>query len=184
MKKQLRTELRKKRALLENKELMSGEIAVRFLESELYKNSGTVLLYFSVGSEVSTGEIFKKALSDGKKVAFPVCENGEGAMSFYFVRSEEELEEGMYSIPSPKKECEKFISEKNALCIVPGLSFDKKGYRLGYGKGYYDRFLSSFEGLSVGLCYESMLCEELPTDDFDKNVDCLITDKKIYNFNC
>lgn len=183
MKKAKRAELKKLREGIPDKALLNGRIADRFLSSELYKNADTLLLYYSVGSEPSTREIFKAALSDGKRVAFPVCTDANGFMAFYYVSGEADLEEGMYGIRAPRKECEKYSFKDGGVCVVPGLSFDSEGYRIGYGKGYYDRFLSEFKGSSVGLCYEALLSEGLPRDAFDKNVNYLITDKKIYNFN-
>ena len=177
-----RKELKQLRNSLENKKLLSNLIEKSFVESDFYKNSEVLLLYYSVGSEVATDGIFRKALIDKKRVAFPVCVDTNGNMQFYYINDESDLEEGMYGIKAPKNHCKKFTCAENALCIVPGLSFDKKGYRLGYGKGYYDRFLGSFEGISVGLSFECLVCDALPTDEHDKKVDCLITDKRIYKF--
>lgn len=183
MKSEKRKELKKLRNSLENTEYLSEKIAKTFLETDIYKNAEVLLLYCSVSSEVSTDEIFHQALLAQKRVAFPVCVDSNGYMEFYFVKDETDLAEGMYGIKSPKTACERYAYCENAVCIVPGLAFDKNGYRLGYGKGYYDRFLEKFKGISVGLCFDEMLADTLPTDDFDKKVDYLITDKKIYKFN-
>lgn len=183
MKKQKRSELKRLREELGDKELLSLKISQAFLTSELYKNAETLLLYYSVGSEVSTADIFKTALKDKKRVAFPRCIDDEGFMEFYYVRLESELTEGMYGIKEPSSGCERYSFSDGGLCVVPGLSFDFYGYRIGYGKGYYDRFLSQFKGIAVGLCYDALVSESLPRDKYDKNVNCLITDKKIYNFN-
>lgn len=181
MKNEKRKELKTLRDSLKNRTFKDTLITESFLSSDIYKNAETLLLYYSVGSEVSTLEIFKKALGAGKRVAFPFCCE-EGIMEFYLVSGENDLESGRYNIRAPKKVCEKFSFSSNALCVVPGLSFDKKGYRLGYGKGYYDRFLAKFSGKTVGLCYEDLISEELPVDSYDKKVDFLITDKKTYKF--
>ena len=181
MKRLKRKELRRKRELIQNREQLSSLIADTFLSTDLYKNARVLLLYFSVGSEVSTHKIFSKALVDSKRVAFPVCLDEDGVMEFYYVNDITDLEEGMYGIRAPKGGCEKFDDCKNSVCIVPGIAFDKKGYRLGYGKGYYDRFLEHFDGISVGLCFNEMLEEDLPADSFDKRADYIITDKQIYN---
>lgn len=183
MKKQKRAELKKLRKELKDKELLSKRITDKFLSSELYKTADTLLLYHSVGSEVSTRDIFVAALNDKKRVAFPVCADDKGFMEFYYVKLESDLTEGMYGIKEPAIGCEKYFFEDRGICIVPGLSFDLEGYRIGYGKGYYDRFLSAFNGISVGLCYDALVSESLPRDLYDKNVNSLITDKKIYNFN-
>ena len=182
MKNQKRKELKKLRDSLENRDSASALIEEAFLSSDIYKTSDTVLLYYAVGSEISTIRIFQNAISDGKRVAFPFCTEKDGVMEFYLVDGEEDLENGKYNIKAPRKDCDKLTAFSDAVCVVPGLSFDKKGYRLGYGKGYYDRFLSEFSGISVGLCYEALLSESLPFDCFDKRVDYLITDKKTYKF--
>lgn len=182
MKKAKRKELKSLRDSLKNKDKLSAQINERFLLSDIYKNAETILLYYSVGSEVSTEEIYKRAMSDKKNLAFPLCISDDGLMEFFYIKSDSDLAEGMYGIKAPREYCEKFTGAENALCVVPALSFDKKGYRLGYGKGYYDRFLENFEGISVGLCYDATLSEALPTDKYDKKVNYLITDKKTYKF--
>lgn len=183
MKKELRRLYKIKRDSLQNRDKLSEKITDKLLRTEEYKNAETVLLYYSVSSEVSTKGIFKKALSDGKKVAYPLCIDDKGLMEFYFVTGESDLVDEMYCIKAPDKEkCQRLTSTDDTLCVVPGLSFDKNGIRLGYGKGYYDRFLSHFKGISVGLCYESTLSEKLPQDENDEKVNLLITDKKVYKF--
>ena len=170
------------RSNIENKEALSLAICKKLLGSEIYKNSDEVFLYASAGSEVSTDMILGKAFADGKKVAFPRCMDKEGNMEFYYVKAYDELQIGYYGIMTPPADfCAHFGSE-HTLCIVPGIAFSKDGYRIGYGKGYYDRFLSGFKGVSVGFCYSQCLTDTLPVDETDKKVDYLITDKKIYDF--
>lgn len=180
MKSELRKELRKIRDDLPLKEEYSKKITVALLSNDIFINADTVLLYYSSGSEVSTIKLFEECIKERKTVAFPRCIDKNGTMDFFIVKDENDLEKGMYNIVAPKEHCEKLIPGKKALCIVPGISFDKKGYRLGYGKGYYDRYLSRFELTSIGLCYDGLLSEALPADVYDKKVDYLITDKKIY----
>lgn len=182
MKAAKRKELREKRASLENREYLSNMIAEGFLSSQLYREAEALLLYYSVGSEASTERIISTALCENKKVALPVCIDTDGIMEFYFINDLSDTEAGMYGIKAPKSTCEKYTEHKNSLCLVPALAFDTRGYRLGYGKGYYDRFLDKFDGVSVGICFEAMLEDILPTDKFDKRTDYLITDEKIYKF--
>ncbi len=184
MKKELRRYFKKKRNELSDKEALSELIIKKLVSTAAYKNADTLLLYYAVSGEVETKALFRKALSDGKRAAFPLCLDGDGHMEFYLVTDENDFVDEMYSIKAPdKSRCQKLKHTKNAICLVPGLSFDKKGYRLGYGKGYYDRYLKSFEGLSVGVCYDSLLSESLPWEQTDEKVSLLITDKQIYNFN-
>ncbi len=170
------------RDAIDNKTQLSKNIFRVLLETDEYKNCESIFLYASIGSEVSTDEIINKAFTDGKRVAFPKCIDKKGNMKFYYVNSSSELMPGYYGIKTPPTHTEACFGDKNTLCIVPGLAFSSDGYRLGYGKGYYDRFLSEFKGVSIGLCYEECLRENIPTDEYDKKVNCLITDKRIYKF--
>lgn len=160
---------------------LSDDIFFRLTDSDLYKSADAVLAYWSVASEVSTQKIIEKALSDSKRVALPKCIDSKGNMEFYYISSTSDLSEGMYGIKEPGAEIKADDFSESTVCLVPGLSFDKKGYRLGYGKGYYDRFLSSFSGISIGLCYDECLTEELEKDEFDKKVNYIITNTKIYD---
>ncbi len=156
----------------------------RFTESELFRESESVFLYSSAGTEVSTQKIAALAFELGKKVAFPLCTDYDGNMDFYFVDGADDLTEGMYGIMEPDStKCEKAEFSKDTLLVVPALAFDRRGYRLGYGKGYYDRFLDKFTGTSVGLCFEECICDFLPVNAYDKKVNYLISDKKTYIFN-
>ncbi|MBQ8503765.1 MAG: 5-formyltetrahydrofolate cyclo-ligase [Clostridia bacterium] len=179
----LRIKYRAIRNNTENRAELQKRICRLFTESDMYKECTSVFLYSAVNSEVNIDAVFRKALSDGKKVAFPLCIDSEGSMEFYFTESPEDMITGMYGIKEPVKElCKKADYDENTVCLVPGLGFDKKGGRLGYGKGYYDRFLSEFCGESVGICFESCLSDSLSLDKHDVKVNYLITDKKIYIF--
>lgn len=163
--------------------LADGRIKEALLSLPLYKTADILFIYCSIGSEADTAGIILEALACGKKVALPKCMNREGEMNFYIVdRIGSSLTKGAFSINEPDDEiCEPACDSEKSLCIVPGLAFDKKGNRLGYGKGYYDRFLSRFKGSSVGLCFDKCLCEELPCDKYDRRVDTIITESTIYN---
>ncbi len=152
------------------------------IDSPSYKNADVIFTYYSVRSEIDTVKIINKALSDGKKVALPKCTDNKGHMDFYFIEdSADSLVDGFYSIKEPDAfKCELAVPGKKNICIVPALSFDTKGYRLGYGGGYYDRFLQNFNGEMIGLCYEECLCDALPYNEYDIKVDIIVTDKKIY----
>lgn len=156
------------------------KICSHFINSIIGEENDTVFTYFSAGTEIATTDIISHLLSEGFDVALPKCTDSNGKMEFYIISDTEELVSGMYSIPEPDTvKCRKAIDSKNSVCIVPGLAFDNYGYRLGYGKGYYDRFLKDFKGKSVGLCYEACLCEQLPVDKYDISVDIIITENRI-----
>ncbi len=155
-----------------------------FLDSDLYRKSSSVFLYYACGSEVCTDKIFHHALSDGKKVAFPYCKDRNGNMDFYFVESFDDLKNGTFGIKEPSiNKCQKAFSDEKSICVVPALCFDRQGGRIGYGKGYYDRFISEFTGITVGICFEECVVEKINLDEHDKKVNYLITDNKIYIFN-
>lgn len=180
-KKILRVKFRDIRNSIENISILSDNIFNTIVESEIYKSADVILAYWSTGSEVVTHKLIDKALTDKKRVALPKCTDKNGNMKFYYIDSVSELSEGMYGIKEPIAKLQADTFNEYSLCFVPGLSFDKKGYRLGYGKGYYDRFLSSFCGISIGLCYDTCLAECLPTGEFDEKVNYIITNTKIYD---
>ncbi len=179
----LRVKFREIRKNTPDRKALEKNITDNFLQSELYKNCSSLFLYSATGSEVGLDTVFSKAISDGKKLAFPLCTDRDGNMEFYYVSDEAQLKCGMYGIKEPIKDsCDVAESDSDSLCLVPGLSFSLDGGRLGYGKGYYDRFLEKFNGVSVGVCFESCISENLILDEYDKKVNYLITDKKIYIF--
>ena len=149
---------------------------------EDFYDADTVFTYYSVGSEASTRQIIRFALDNGKNVAVPKCTDKNGAMEFYFIKdTEQSLIDGVFSLKEPDLSvCDKAFETQKSVCLVPAFAFDTEGYRLGYGGGYYDRFLVGFKGRKIGLCYEECLCSELPRDKFDIKVNMIITDKKIY----
>lgn len=177
----LREKYRHIRAAAKN-EAKDDRICAFLLDSEIYKGADTLFIYYSVKSEVDTLKIISTALGEGKRVALPKCIDSYGSMEFYFIKSlETSLEDGYFSLKEPDVlTCEKADFGNNDVCILPAMACDRKGCRLGYGGGYYDRFLSRFNGKTLALCYEECLCDELPCDKYDKKVDMIITNMKIY----
>lgn len=137
----------------------------------------TILLYYPIRKELSILPLAEKAFSLGKAVAFPISDPKTCTLSFHRVSSLSELSEGTYGIPEPRLDAPVFDNNSLTLCVVPALSFDRCGYRLGYGKGYYDRFLTTFRGKSVGLVPSSFLSDSLPHDNYDKRVDLIFTER-------
>ncbi len=164
----------------DKKKLLDARITDRLISLDEYKNSGVLLAFVSKDIEVDTEAIIKNALKNGKTVAVPRCESQSGVMSFYIIKSYDDLEIGYFNIPEPKVYCEKLRSFDDSLCLVPGLAYDKLGYRVGFGGGYYDRFLSGYSGVSVGMCYSDCVADELPVDEYDRKINVLVTDNKIY----
>ncbi len=177
----LRRELLAKRRALAEKEKIDAKILKNLLTLPEYRSAELILLYCSYGDEVDTGELARRAASEGKRIAFPRCEigGGEKSMDFYECPSRE-LISGYRDIPEPPIGAPRVRCDKSTLCIVPALAYDKEKNRLGYGGGFYDRYLADFDGITVGLCREAFLFESLPRDEHDLPVDIIITDKEVY----
>lgn len=173
----LRKAFSDKRKAVQNKKQADETIFQRLIQSEEFQNCDTVLIYVSVRSEVDTIGIIEACFSLNKKTAVPICRDN-GIMTFHRISSFSDLCNSKFGIPQPDESAEIAATEKT-LCVVPGLSFDKSGYRLGYGGGYYDRFLASFKGETIGLCYDDCISECLPHGDYDKKVSKVITEKTI-----
>lgn len=159
---------------------LDSKISDRLFNTWQYKSCEVLLTYVSTEIEVDTREIISRALADGKRVAVPRCIDNTRLMDFYFIKDFDDLESGYMGVlePIPEK-CEKMTDFSKGLCIVPALMFDLYGYRLGYGKGYYDRFLSNFCGETLGICYNRCVREQLPHGKFDKCVERIITQSRI-----
>lgn len=178
----LRARYRQFREQLEpgKKSTMDLTIRNRLFALKEYGKADTVFTYVSKPIEVDTFTVISAAFSDGKKVAVPRCVPGTYDMEFYFIRSLDDLETGSFGVLEPvPSRCVPVPKTATGLCVVPGLCFDSQGYRLGYGKGYYDRFLSEFQGTTVGICYSGCIQWNLPHGYYDKPVDVLITEKYI-----
>lgn len=159
---------------------MDVEIQCRFLTLRQYSECDTLFTYVSKDIEVDTYSLIKAAWANGKRVAVPKCIENTREMEFYYIESLDDLEGGAFGVMEPvAKRCTLATDFSKGLCIVPGLSFDAEGFRLGYGKGYYDRFLSKFGGETVGLCYSNCIKWKLPHGRYDRPVDLIVTDRYI-----
>lgn len=143
-----------------------------------YRYSDTLLLYSPIKGEPDIDLVARAALADGKRIAYPLTDPVNRTMQFYYVNSPDELVIGHYDIPEPPSGAQLFSDSINthAICVVPGLAFDAEGYRIGYGKGYYDRYLSNFSGVKVGLVMSRFVLPRLPRGRFDMAVDVIITE--------
>lgn len=169
---QLRTSLLAQRRRMTDKVLLDRVIAQGVLESEAYRKAGTVFLYASMPHEIDTRIILESAWQTGKSVALPRCEANH-TMTFYKVDGETALRAGAYGIQEPCETCVAVFPQAGDLCIVPALAVDIHGNRLGFGGGYYDRFLRRFPIPTMALCYT--LCDPLPTESWDVPMDSAMT---------
>lgn len=164
-KKNLRARHRQTRERMDPKKKLQWDAAIenRLFALPEYRRADILFTYVSKAIEVDTFGIIRRALADGKAVAVPRCVPGTFEMEFYYIRSPQELEKGAFGVLEPIPESSRKVEkETGGLCVVPGLAFDSNGFRLGYGKGYYDRFLSGFHGVTAGICYNSCVQWELP----------------------
>ena len=173
----LREAAKQKRAALHNAQA-DAKILQQLLQTDAFQSSDLLLCYVSVASEVDTRALLLHCLQSGKRVAVPRCERG-GVMRFHEIGAMSDLAPSPLSIPEPDTSRPVPECSEKTLCIVPGLLFDRFGFRVGYGGGYYDRFLASFPGKTIGLCYEALLKEALPRDVFDRRVSTVITEQRI-----
>lgn len=147
-----------------------------------FRYADIILLYAPIKSEIDVMPIFHEALRQGKRVAFPRCNVEERTMKFHFVSSEDELSPCAYGIREPSEDSPVYDPSEErggAVCYVPGLAFDAYGYRLGYGKGYYDKFMHTFNGCTIGVVYSEFILPSLPKGRFDKHCDVMLTEKGI-----
>ena len=168
-KKEIRSRLKKQRSLLGADEChsMSHEIYKRLIALELDREYDNILLYSAIRNEVNTDEYFTYLINKAKRIYYPRVSGDK--MSFYRVRSLDELNCGSFNIKEPDMTKEYTQADGRALMIVPGLAFSDTGYRIGYGKGFYDRYLSSFTKrdtvMAVGVGYDFQLLSSMTFED-------------------
>lgn len=161
---------------------IDADICAGVLSMDEYKDAKSVFLYISVGKEVSTDVLVRKALEDGKHVYIPQC-MGNGIMHAARLEDLSRLVDGMYGIPTV--ESGNCVIEPDALdfILVPGVCFDITGHRLGRGGGYYDRYLAqNIRAYTVGVCRNAQLLESMQVDEHDRGVDAVVTQDKILRF--
>lgn len=186
IKKQLRASCKEARRQMDEaiKSNLDKKIQNKLLNLFLVREADLVLTYVSTSIEVTTLDFIEALLKQGKKVGVPKCLNDKGDMNFYLINSLDELEDGYYGVREPviEKSLEAISTEKT-VCIVPAFLFDEKGFRLGYGKGYYDRYLSKFNGKAIGICYEENIHDSLMHGKYDRPVDLIVTNKRIIDLS-
>ncbi|ELC8443605.1 5-formyltetrahydrofolate cyclo-ligase [Clostridium perfringens] len=182
---ELRKEIKLKRENLDKNIKLRADEKIRksLFESEIYKNSKVVFIYVNMDSEINTIDIIKELLTSDKTIAVPKVipvSLKERQMKALKINSLLQLNEsGAFGILEPSVECED-ISEDVDLIIIPGLAFDINGNRLGYGGGFYDRFLRKYPNSKrVALCYDFQIFDEIPHEFFDEKVDLIISEEKI-----
>ncbi len=178
----LKKQIRKKMLEIRNnivselKKHKDKKIASSFIELLMRRKTKSVLLYASFGSEVDTWTIFDYCIDSSIKTAFPKVKGRD--LELYWIERPEQLDKGYKSILEPVEGIPANLQEID-LIVVPGIAFDTKCFRIGYGEGFYDRLLSVTRALAVGLAYEEQIIDEIPIEPFDKKVDLIITDERM-----
>jgi len=168
-----------KRNNLADKADKSKIITEKLLSLDIIASADLVLSYISIGSEVSTESFIDSMLQLGKNIAVPKCSSG-GIMHFHTIKSADDLSCGKYNIPEPHKNCPIAKITDKPVCIVPGLAFTSDGKRLGYGGGYYDRFLSAHPHVyTIALCFDDLVTDNLPTESHDVRINAILTEKRM-----
>nr|WP_217424787.1 5-formyltetrahydrofolate cyclo-ligase [Virgibacillus ihumii] len=181
-----KTEMRKQ-AIIKLKNIPDTErkrIEKRLLNNLLndngWKEARSIGVTVSNGFEWSTRPIIETAWEEQKAVFVPKCLPKMRKMDFYQIHTYDQLEIVYYNLLEPKPDaCERVNKQDIDLLIVPGLLFDQKGYRIGFGGGYYDRYLADFPNRTVSLASEVQVVNELPAESYDVPVDSIITDKQL-----
>ncbi len=155
----------------ENKQKYDNDIFNKVINLQEYKESKLVLIYVSLKYEADTFNLINYSLNTNKKVAVPKCKGDN--IIFYEIKNLKDLEEGSFGILEPKTN--KSITDfNNSICIIPGVAFDKQNNRIGYGKGFYDRFLKNYKGIKIGLTYKECICDKIDNDINDIKLDKVI----------
>ena len=170
----------------DEKALHDQRICNTFVNLVSYRYAKIVLLYHPLFGEVDTRPIILRALADKKIVALPRCNpDKRGHMDFYYIQSLDDLELGLHGIMEPRTDLPKFDPDavhSGVLMAVPALAYDKKGYRLGYGRGYYDRYLEHREFTTAGLIYTDFMEPSLPRSKYDLPVHFIVHEKGVLFF--
>ncbi len=183
LKKELRASFREKRKELaeETKRYRDEAICKAAVDLASFRYAEYVLLYAPTKYEIDVMPIAEAALKKGKKVLFPRCDTVSHTMTYRFVSSLSELSPDAYGILAPSANAPVYdtADKASAVCFIPGLIYDRSGYRVGYGGGYYDRFLADFSGCKAGVIYSDFIIQSVPRGRFDHKVDIMLTEKNV-----
>ena len=166
--------------LLEKRDATSAElrgIASEKIHENLKRNSSfinaqNIACYFPIGSEINTYDIMLDILKQGKNLLLPRIIDDD--IQFYIVSNLEKLEKGSFEIMEPKDSCDR--AKKIDCVLIPTVGVSKSGVRLGYGKGYYDRFLSLIDAVKISLTYSKQIVKSIPNESHDVKIDWIVTE--------
>lgn len=171
--------MKQKRKVLTTDEIHEKSIAIceKLLEINAFKNAKTIMIFMSAFKEPDTIPIIKNIFRLSKKVVVPVTDQQTKIITPSYINCLDDMIAGAYNILEPQ------IIKSAPLCaidlvIVPGIAFDKNGNRLGFGEGYYDKFLKNYKKIKIGICYDFQLLDKLPADEHDIPMDIILTERQ------
>ena len=173
-KKALRESIREQKRAMTQEQICnaSASLMEKFLASKAYKDANTIYGYLPYNQEVRTVPMLEQALRDGKRVAVPKVYGDE--MKFIYMTDLSLVEKGYAGIPEPVADAP-VADDPTALVLMPGLAFDAQGHRIGYGGGFYDKFLAQEPNHpTLALCYDFQVLPNVETEEFDVPVDCVL----------
>jgi 5-formyltetrahydrofolate cyclo-ligase len=186
-KKQLRRQLKEELSALSLPlyEHWSFQIAQQLYKDEFWEKAATVAITISRFPEVDTWQIIRKAWEQGKRIVIPKCEAKSRTMDFRELTVFSQLESVYFGLLEPiVSETSSVPAEEIDLVIVPGAAYARSGYRLGFGGGYYDRFLANYHGNTLSLAFEKQLINSLPIERHDIPVRKIISNKEVIKIEC
>ena len=175
---ELRKIFREIRHAVKDKEAKNKLIEKALLGTPQFKKAHKILFYFSLDEEVQTTSIIKKYLNK-KFIVLPRIE--KQSLKMHHISHIDHLHKGNFDIYQPRLDRPVVEASTIELAIIPGLAFDKKGNRLGFGKGLYDRLLKNLKCPKIALAYDEQIAKDIPSEDHDEKVNIVITDKQIIN---
>ncbi|MGI0027302.1 MAG: 5-formyltetrahydrofolate cyclo-ligase [Nitrosopumilaceae archaeon] len=155
--------------------ITSKEIQENLRKIDFFRNAKTIGAYYSIGSEVRTQDILQEILNAGKELALPKVVKND--LVFKKISNFAELEPGNFAVMEPKDKCE-IVKNLDAV-IVPAIALTKDGFRLGYGFGYYDRYLHGKKSTTIALSYAKQVIKSFPLDDHDVKTNFIVTEDKV-----
>lgn len=176
----LRAAYRAKRVALDTevRRIWDKRICEAVERSASFRYADVILAYFPFGFEIDIRPLLTRALSLGKRLALPRT-HGKGLMTFHYIDTLDGLEKGAYGIPEPNESAPLYETAPATLCLVPGIVFDRTGLRIGYGGGYYDRFLRDGAINTLGIIYSDFVLPSIPGGRYDRHVAALATERGI-----
>ena len=147
-----------------------------------FKKSKTIFCFINLENEINTRPIIEQAWTMGKSIAVPKC-TGQGIMELYNINSYDDLESGSYGIREPKKSCPCVSPEQIDFAVIPCISCDLNGWRLGHGGGYYDRYLEHTTFMTAVICRQAVLSESIPHENYDRRMNIVVTEETVRYIN-